>query len=248
MSKTEARAPSAPETKAAIEALVNTTLGDLLLSGSLKHPEDAGHIIAEAIAAAKDPCQPEPHPQTIGETSAEDNAGAKTLVNTTLGDLLLDGMLKHPENAAHIIAEAITEAIGIAKDTAVESEPHPKPAAEINGASKAAPKPEANPESPAAADLATIAKGAPAAETRAEAKPEAGANFTAEAEPDAVARAKPEAGAVPMSETKIGLETLENTKFGDLLLAGVLKDPEEAAHIIAGAITDVEAPAPKVPT
>ena len=33
--------------------------------------------------------------------------------------------------------------------------------------------------------------------------------------------------------------------IGALLLAGVLKHPEEAAHIIARAITDAEAPAPE---
>jgi H+-transporting ATPase len=216
MPKTEPRSASAPETKAAVEALVNTTLGDLLLAGSLKHPEDAGHIIAEAIAAAKDPGESAPHPQPTGDTPAKHNAGARTLANTTLGDLLLDGMLKQPENAGHIIAEAITAATSVMKDTASEPEPHPRPVAEIDTASKAAPKPEANPESSAAADPGPT--GEPAAETAADAKPEPG---------------------------PANLETLENTTLGALLLAGVLKHPEEAAHIIARAITDAEAPAPE---
>ena len=32
---------------------MNTTLGELLVAGALKHPEDAGQILAEGIVRAK---------------------------------------------------------------------------------------------------------------------------------------------------------------------------------------------------
>jgi hypothetical protein len=49
----EAKQPPAHGAKADVEALLNTTLGDLLLAGVLKHPENAGHIIADAITEAE---------------------------------------------------------------------------------------------------------------------------------------------------------------------------------------------------
>ena len=39
-----------------------------------------------------------------------------------------------------------------------------------------------------------------------------------------------------------GSATLLNTSLGDLLLAGLVKDPEDAGRIIAAAITQAEAP------
>jgi H+-transporting ATPase len=42
-----------PGVKAPVSTLVNTTLGEILLAGVLKHPEDAGQIIADAIKDAE---------------------------------------------------------------------------------------------------------------------------------------------------------------------------------------------------
>ena len=43
------------EAGASVAKLIDTTLGDILLAGVLKHPEDAGRIIAEAISNAEVP-------------------------------------------------------------------------------------------------------------------------------------------------------------------------------------------------
>jgi H+-transporting ATPase len=220
MPDTETKPASAPKSAAGVETLVNTTLGELLVAGAMRHPEDAGHIIADAITAAigaanASPPGTEPKPGATGET---DSAGVQTLVNKTLGDLLLSGTLKHPDGAGRSIAEAITAAIGAAKHTGGEH---------------------------AAAEVAraTVANAVPATEPKARAKPEPGPDSIADAEPGAEVVAGSDAGPAPKFETKAGIETLENTTLGALLLAGVLKHPEEAAHIIAGAITDAEAPA-----
>ena len=48
-------------------------------------------------------------------------------MNTTLGELLLAGVLKHPEEAGHIIADAIVEAeAGIGAETVTKAEPKPE--------------------------------------------------------------------------------------------------------------------------
>jgi H+-transporting ATPase len=49
----------APAVKAPVPALVDRTLGDILLAGVLKHPEDAGHIIADAIKDVEATTEPE---------------------------------------------------------------------------------------------------------------------------------------------------------------------------------------------
>jgi H+-transporting ATPase len=83
-------------------------------------------------------------------------------------------------------------------------------------------------------------------EAKAEAKPEA----KAEAKPEAKVEAKPEAKAEdkganvkptqevkPKPGTKADSATLLNMTLGDVLLAGLVKDPEDAGRMIAQAIT-----------
>jgi H+-transporting ATPase len=85
-----------------------------------------------------------------------------------------------------------------------------------------------------------IAKAEPKAETKPEAK--------AESAPEAKTTPQPDAKAAPAAEVKAGAEPddntdvakLMNTTLGDVLLAGVLKDPQGAGRIIAEAITDAE--------
>jgi H+-transporting ATPase len=91
----------------------------------------------------------------------------------------------------------------------------PKPEA------KAAPQPEAKTEPKAEAKPATEAETPP--DAKAETKPEAKVEAKPEAEP------KPPANA--------GVAVLLNTSLGDLLVAGLVKDPEDAGRIIAAAIT-----------
>jgi hypothetical protein len=84
------------------------------------------------------------------------------------------------------------------------------------------------------------AKAAPAPEAKAEPQPVADASPqpVAKAEPQPVAKAEPQ----PKPEANTGSATLLDTSLGDLLLAGLVKDPEDAGRIIAAAITQAEAP------
>ena len=84
------------------------------------------------------------------------------------------------------------------------------------------------------------AKAAPAPEAKAEPQPVADASPqpVAKAEPQPVAKAEPQ----PKPEANTGAATLLDTSLGDLLLAGLVKDPEDAGRIIAAAITQAEAP------
>ncbi len=120
-------------------------------------------------------------------------------------------------------------------------------------------KPGADAEPPRNAEVApeTDGKSAPAPETRAEIKPEPQVSLKAESEPTAKADTKPKPDVEPSPEATVspeaeaksastptakgGVETLVNTTLGELLLAGVLKHPEEAGHIIADAIVEAEA-------
>jgi hypothetical protein len=53
-----------------------------------------------------------PEVEATPEPAAEpdhDNTGARTLMNTTLGDILVAGILKDPEDAGRIIADGIAQ-------------------------------------------------------------------------------------------------------------------------------------------
>ena len=89
-SKSEAGTEPKPEAKAGVAALLNTSLGDLLLAGLVRDPEDAGRIIAAAITQAEAPVatakapetKAEPKPET--EAKPEPEAKAKTPSDSTL--------------------------------------------------------------------------------------------------------------------------------------------------------------------
>jgi len=115
----------------------------------------------------------------------------------------------------------------------------------IFDAVKATPRPEA--EAVAGPD----AEVQPKPDVKAEAKPEAKRNAKAERKPDAK-KPKPDAkGAEPLTETKAtpqrkaktepkphanaGAATPLNTSLGELLVAGLVKDPEDAGREIAAA-------------
>jgi H+-transporting ATPase len=114
----------------------------------------------------------------------------------------------------------------------VESKPEAN--AEPQPEAKAEPKPEAVPQPEAKAKAKPEA--VPQPEAKAEAKPEA------VPQPEAKAEAEPKPETEPKPEAKAGVATLLNTSLGDLLLAGLVKDPEDAGRIIAAAITQAEAP------
>jgi H+-transporting ATPase len=110
-----------------------------------------------------------------------------------------------------------------ASDSKPETKATPKPEA------KAEPKPEAK------AEPKPDAKAEPKPDAKAEPKPDA----KAEPKPDAKAEPKPEAKAEPEANTDVA--TLMNTTLGDVLLAGLAKDPENVGRIVAAAITQAEA-------
>jgi H+-transporting ATPase len=114
----------------------------------------------------------------------------------------------------------------------VKAAPHREVIAEPKPDAKAVPKPKAKVEAP------PDAKAAPQPEAKAEPKPEAQAEPKPEAKgepkPEAKAESKPDAEPVP--PTPASAATLLNTSLGELLVAGLVKDPEDAGRIIAAAI------------
>ena len=81
-------------------------------------------------------------------------------------------------------------------------------------------------------------KAAPQPEVKAEPKPET----KAAPQPEAKAEPKPEAKAAHKPETNTDVVTLMDTKLGDVLLAGLAKDPESVGRIVAQAIDQAETP------
>jgi ribonuclease E len=87
------------------------------------------------------------------------------------------------------------------------------------------------------------------AEPEAEVKPESDAKAEAEPkpevkpEPQPAAEAKPEAKpeAEPKPEAKADVAVLLNTTLGEILVAGLVKDPEDAGRLIAQGIIQTEA-------
>jgi hypothetical protein len=131
-------------------------------------PESKIEPQPEAKAGAKPEAKVESKPEA--EPKPQSNASTATLLNTSLGDLLVAGLVKDPEDAGRIIAAAITQAgksIAAAKTPVADAEPQPE--------AKTGPKPEAKVE--------------PKPEAKAEPKPEA------KAQPDPKAEPKPEAAA-----------------------------------------------------
>jgi plasma-membrane proton-efflux P-type ATPase len=106
-------------------------------------------------------------------------------------------------------------------------------------------KGEAQPEARAAlppesmADPNPVAKAAPQPD-EAKAAPSPSANATSQPDAKVVPPAQVKAGPEPDDNTDVA--KLMNTTLGDVLLAGVLKDPQDAGRIIAEAITHAETP------
>jgi hypothetical protein len=113
----------------------------------------------------------ESKPEAKAEPKPEANTDVATLMNTTLGDVLLAGLAKDPESVGRIVAQAINRAEKpAAAATAPETEADAKPDA------KAEPQPDA--------------RAAPQPEAKAEPKPEAKPQPYPKAEPKPDAEAK----------------------------------------------------------
>ena len=133
-----------------------------------------------------------------------------------------------------------------------EAKAAPKPEA-----SRAKAEPKAEPSRPKPEAKAEPEPDAEQTTSPAEAKSEARPDVKAEAsrakpqsggeDPSPMRKAKPEVELKP--DAKADLATLLNTSLGDLLVAGLVKDPEDAGRIIAAAVSQAKASitAPKAP-
>jgi H+-transporting ATPase len=127
----------------------------------------------------------------------------------------------------------------------------------VLGATKAAPRLEANadpkPETKAApqpepkAEPKAETKTAPQPEAKAEPKSDAKAALKPAAKLEPKSEAKSEAKVGPKSRADTGGAALLNTSLGDLLVAGLVKDPEDAGRVIAAAIADAPSVAANAP-
>ncbi len=120
-----------------------------------------------------------------------------------------------------------------------------KPKAEAKTEAEPQPDVKAAPQSDAKAALTADAKAEPKPDPKAppksEAKVEPKADAQGELEPEGKAAPQSEAKAEPKPQSNATSASLLNTTLGDLLVAGLVKDPEDAGRIIAAAITQAGA-------
>jgi hypothetical protein len=166
---------------------------------------------------------PKPAAKATLQPRAKADFGAR--IETVLGDFV--------HGAGHVVTEAIDQA-----KTYVGAVKAPEAKTAHRSVAKAADKPEAD------AKVQPEAKAAP--QPKADAKPEVKAApkpvADAAPKPDAKAAPKPETKAEPQPEAHTGGAALLDRTLGDILLAGLVKDPEDAGRIIAAAITQAKAP------
>jgi H+-transporting ATPase len=136
--------------------------------------------------------------------------------------------------ASHALAAPQAKA-GSTPDAKAETKPAAQPTTE------AAPKHETKPDAKVESKPATDVQPRPEAQDAP--KPEG--KTTSEAAPNTATRPDPE----PKREANTDAAALLNRTLGDLLVAGFVKDPEDAGRIIAAAIAQAQAPiaAPKAP-
>jgi hypothetical protein len=114
-----------------------------------------------------------------------------------------------------------------------EAEPKPDAKAEPKPEAKAQAKPDPDPNPKEEPEL--TAKAAPKSDTKEAAKLDA----KAASQPEATTESKPETE--PKPRTNAGIATLLTTSLGDLLVAGLVKDPADAGRVIAAGITETAA-------
>jgi H+-transporting ATPase len=129
------------------------------------------------------------------------------------------------------------------KQTA-KSEPPPDAKAEPKA--QPAPEPEAEQKQPAKAKPRSDAKTEPKAEAQPAPNSQAGPEQPAKAEQSSGAKPEPEATSQAPDkstpETSTDVAKLLDTSLGELLVAGLVKDPEDAGRLIAAAISQAAAP------
>ena len=177
----------------------------------------------EAKTEAKPDAKAEAKPVAKGETEPEAKAAPETKADDAKPDA---------------DAEPKPEAKADEPKPEAKAAPQPEAKAELKPEAKAELKPEAKaePQPEAEAEPKPEAKAAPQPETEAEPKPQA------KAAPQTEAKGGPKPETEPKPEAKAGVVTLLDTSLGDLLVAGLVKDPEDAGRMIAAAITQAMAP------
>jgi H+-transporting ATPase len=118
-----------------------------------------------------------------------------------------------------------------------KAEPEPHARTEAKPDAEAAPKPDAKVETKPETDI----------QPKPEAQDEPKAEGKAESDATTNTASRPDAQAQP--DVNTGAAALLNRTLGDLLVAGLVKDPEDAGRIIAAAIAQAQAPiaAPEAP-
>ena len=136
---------------------------------------------SQANAEPKPEAKAAPQPEAKAEPKPEANTNVATLMNTTLGDVLLAGLAKDPESIGRIVAQAINQAeTPIAAAKVPEADANPDAKAEPQPDAKAEPQPDAG----AVPQPGAKAKTKPAVEAQPDAK--------AEPKPDAEAKTPPD--------------------------------------------------------
>jgi len=152
--------PSADQPKASSESKPEAKTEPKPDAKAEPKPEAKATPKPEAKAEPKPEAKAKPKPEVKAEPEA--NADVATLMNTTLGDVLLAGLAKDPENVGRIVAAAITQA---------------------ETSSVAANVPEAHAKPDAKAEPPPDARAGPQPETKAEPKPEAKAKTSPDSTP-----------------------------------------------------------------
>ena len=184
----------------------------------------------EAKTEAKPDAKAEAKPVAKGETEPEAKAAPEAKVDDAKPDAEAEPKPEakaapQPEAKAAPQPEA-----KVAPQPEAKVAPQPEAKAELKPEAKAEPQPEAE------AEPKPEAKAAPQPETEAEPKPQA------KATPQTEAKGGPKPETEPKPEAKAGVVTLLDMSLGDLLVAGLVKDPEDAGRMIAAAITQAVAP------
>ena len=143
--KVEADTQAKPDAKAEpkAEAKPSTTAEQPAAEAVGPKPGDDAQPEHEGKAEpAPDAAQAEPIPTTVAAPQLPANAGLAALVGTSLGDIILAAVLKDPERAGRLVAQAITEAEPANAD-AKPSAPEAGPKPEAKAGAPATPTPRA---------------------------------------------------------------------------------------------------------
>jgi H+-transporting ATPase len=141
--KPEAKAASQPEAKP-----------DVKLDAKAERKPGAKEPKPDDKAAPPTETKAAPQPEAKAESKSRADTGGAALLKTPLGDLLVAGLVKDPEDAGRVIAAAIARAPSVvpkASAAEAEAEPRPEPKAET----KAEAKPDAETKTPSDSKLHT---------------------------------------------------------------------------------------------